>query len=489
MDKIQRTLQNISTQILGAPLAPKDITLWEHYINKGGFSYDDFKDACYKMTEFANHVEFMYNERVVVYFGMDCMDCMNNEKTRTFPPFSEFWGIHSSTIKVWIDSGSGIEPTINAFIVNSPLFVVRCNEIVTNLFIYEIVVSGNSSVGMTIADDSTGSSVNPTDAHKAFYLDKYIKNPRYTIDELSKDIVAGVHKENAFVMECVHTQNSTFSFHIDKNANEHVHHAKKPKPFNIEVVDAFESVFQRPMFVQEYFKYIQGTDYADAADAGAGFNWPEMQARHNESYNRMREIFETYTGKTISEYYFVHRFLFAIDEPGFFDVIVDDIVLGGEYKNGMIKVLADRYVAMFDVAMSELDIDYIFEIVKKQKMDIVNEKLTTILTNLKEETDNMIGNIFKVYMNVLERPPDMNEIEQYVAYYRNGGVDAELEKVLMRTLEFHDSIKKKIRVEYVAKKNKEVLPSALFDILNRIIVKITELDMASIDETIQSYIV
>jgi hypothetical protein len=97
-------------------------------------------------------------------------------------------------------------------------------------------------------------------------------------------------------------------------------------------------------------------------------------------------------------------------------------------------------------------------------------------------------------MNVLERPPDMNEIEQYVAYYRTAaeaGDDASyaLEKVLMRTLEFHDSIKKKIRIEYVSKKNKEVLPSALFDILNRIIVNITELDMNSIDATIRALIV
>ena len=139
--------------------------------------------------------------------------------------------------------------------------------------------------------------------------------------------------------------------------------------------------------------------------------------------------------------------------------------------------------------MSDMDIEYIFDIVKKQKLDIVNEQLTTILTNLKEETDGTIGCIFKVYIKVLERPPDLNEIEQYVAYYRNGGLDIELEKVLMRTLEFHDNIKKKIRFEYHSKKNKEVLPSVLFDILNRIIVKIMELDMSTIDEMIRSYIV
>jgi hypothetical protein len=178
-----------------------------------------------------------------------------------------------------------------------------------------------------------------------------------------------------------------------------------------------------------------------------------------------------------------------VDNPDFFDRIVDDIVTSPEYKSGMVKVLSDRYNAMFDLTMTDMDIEYIFEIVKNQKLDIVNENIATILTNLKNETDTIVSAIFKVFASVLDRPPDMNEIEQYVVYYRNGGVDIELEKILMRTLEFHDSIKKRIRGEYLAAKGKDILPSILFDILNRIIVKIDDITMTTINGAIKDLLV
>jgi hypothetical protein len=250
-------------------------------------------------------------------------------------------------------------------------------------------------------------------------------------------------------------------------------------PFNADAVDAFESVFQRPMFVQEYFKYVLVPTSS----------WSKIFSEHTDAFNRMREIFETYTGKTISEYYFVNRFLFSIDDPAFFEGIVDDIVKSSEYKSGMSKVLADKYMAMFDQAMSEIDVEYVFDLARKQKLDIVNERLTTMLTTIKEETDKMISDIFKVYIAVFERPPDLNEIEQHVTYYRNGGSDSELEKILMRTLEFHDSIKKKIKGTYAMKKNKDISHSILFDILNRIIVKIDQVTMSSIDDVIDGLVI
>ena len=468
MEHIQQTLKQLSSQILGSPLAPKEITLWEHYISKGGYNLDDFKNVCYKMPEFVERIKGIYDERVPTYFGMDIPDMF------AIASFAQFWSADANVqnIKACIDiySKGCIEAVINAYIVKTPQFAIRCSDIVTNMFAYEC-----------------SDSYVVSDADKAFYLQKYIANPLYSIEEVSKDIIAGAHKvagsQAQLQLLLLQQQQQQQSIDVDyKTMPMNQMNANKRKgPFDIDAVDAFESVFQRPMFVQEYFKYIDNNNDTN--------NWPELHARHSENFNRMREIFESYTGKTISEYYFVHRFLFVIDDPAFFDSIVDDIVQGGEYKNGMSKVLIERYTTMFDVTMSDMDIEYIFDIVKKQKLDIVNEQLTTILTNLKEETDGTIGCIFKVYIKVLERPPDLNEIEQYVAYYRNGGLDIELEKVLMRTLEFHDNIKKKIRFEYHSKKNKEVLPSVLFDILNRIIVKIMELDMSTIDEMIRSYIV
>ena len=421
------TLKAIWTSVLGGiPCNTKDITLWEHYVNKGGFSLSDFRDFLYKSPEFTTRCETLYNNRISAFQ-------LENDTRLGFPAF---W---LSLNGVYDD----VENAINGFICNSDAFVEKTSSLIRDVFSYEI-------------------NAVPSDAHLKFYLEKFAFDTTYDTISLSADIVKGSHVKS------------------DENVMEHLHITpliadRKPAPFDIDRLDAFEAVFQRPMFVQEYFKYQ--TQYFD-----------ELLSTHNSNYNRLREIFETYTGKTISEYYYVHKFLFSVDDDGFFEKIVDDIVNSAEYRVGMSRILVDKYAAMFDSPLSDVDAEYIFAIVKKQKLDIVNERLATILTNLKEETDTIIGAIFKVYDKVLNRPPDMNEIEQYVGYYRSGGSDVELEKVLMRTLEFHDSIKKHIRSEYHALKGKDVLPSILFDVLNRIIVRIADLEMDTIDETIRTYL-
>ena len=443
MDSVQRTLQNIAHQVLGARshVDPKMIQLWEHYIGNNVSTYDDFRVHLFKTPEYENMVRELFNVATVEHLGQDSK---SNDGL-----FASFWLNHEK------QHNKPIQECIHTFVCKMPEYEVRINQVIKDVFMYEF-----------------GTPASNTEI--AFYVERFSTNLRYTVDDLGKDVQNELHKKTGKITEEFIEDFSGLT--LEKKS------VYSPPPFDTDALESFESKFQRPMYVQEYFKYVVMTT------TGTGFAWSQIYADHTNAYNRMRETFETYTGKTISEYYFVNRFLFAIDDPMFFENIINDIVKGSEYKNGMCQVLADKYMAMFDVSMSESDTEYIFDIVKKQKLDIVNEKLVTILTGIKEETDNTISAIFKVYLGVLERPPDLDEITQYVNYYRNGGNDGEVEKVLMRTLEFHDSIKKKIKILYNTKKQKDVSVSTMFDILNRVIVKINELTMGTIDETILSLI-
>jgi len=435
MDSVQRTLQNIAHQVLGpGAIDTKMIQLWEHYIGNNVSTYDDFRAHLVKTPEFENMARDLFVDLCREHLGQDNLD-----------QFPVFWSTY--------DHVTPLNDSIHLYIQTLPEYTLRLFQTIKDVFVYE-------------------TDVEATNADLGFYSDLFL-NRKYTVEDLAKDIIAGLHKKDLGKKQEIELPFEALA--ISKNQK-----AKSPCPFDSDALDAFESVFQRPMYVQEYFKYV---------NTGPTESWAKICSDHTSAYNRMRETFETYTGKTISEYYFVNRFLFAIDDPAFFENIINDIVRGSEYRNGMSQVLADKYMAMFDVSMSDSDIEYVFEIVKKQQLDIVNERLATILSSIKEETDTTISAIFKVYLSVLERPPDLDEITQYVTYYRNGGTDGELEKVLMRTLEFHDSIKKKIKSLYSTKKNKDVLPSTMFDILNRVIVKIEEMTMGTIDQTILGFIV
>ena len=439
-NQMLKTLQTVSASVIGAPCDQKMLTLWEHYVTKGGFTVDDFRDAMIKSPQFADACRTAFEKR------------------------AEILGIDASFDNFWIDKNKNNELVdidqakieINQFLVGMPQFKTR----------YEVVVK-------QVAEYETdGPATTPADLD--FYRARFAADPAYDTLTLAADIRLGLHLEKAAAAaaaadqgQSAHPSSPSVPLHL---ANR----IAPPAPFDVDRLEAFEGVFQRAMYVQEYFKY-QATDQ----------DLPALLATHNANYNRMREIFETYTGKTISEYYFVHQFLFSVDKPEFFENIVDDIVASPEYKSSMTAALEAKYAAMFDTAMSEIDVDYTFDIVRRQKIPIVSDRVVEILSNLKEESDGIIGNIIRVYNRVLDRPPDMNEIEQYVVYYRQDGTDAELEKILMRTLEFHDSIKKRIRAEHVALRGREILPSLLFDILNRVIVGLADLDMHSLDDKIR----
>ena len=110
------------------------------------------------------------------------------------------------------------------------------------------------------------------------------------------------------------------------------------------------------------------------------------------------------------------------------------------------------------------------------KLSIVDDNINRILSNFKEITDDITTHIFRVFLSVLERQPDIHEVEQHIVYYRDHiddqtmvQLDECLENKLMNSLEYHDILKTKIKIAYKTVKTKDILPSTLFGILNQII--------------------
>ena len=151
----------------------------------------------------------------------------------------------------------------------------------------------------------------------------------------------------------------------------------------------------------------------------------------------------------------------------------------------------EKYQTLYDQQLYGADIDYIFNIVKEKKLDIVTDELDLVLERLKEETDEIMSYIFKVYMDVLERPPEIAEIEKYTTYFRERkdqqtliSITANIEKTLIKTLEFHDIIKKHIKIIYSQNKGKEITHGVMYEILNNVIHNIDDVTMSTLSETI-----
>jgi len=444
---LKKTLTSTFQSLTGKGLDGKQLQYWEQAIFNHAATLDTF--IAHIVTQ-DDYVDIATDTFVKV-----CNDVVRDDAFDVKELFDAFWKLHR---------GKEIKPELcRQYICSLSYFESYIVNMINDIFNYEFGRAG-------------------TPDEIKFYADKVIKTAglqteHYSIQDLMKDIPKGIESHDS---------------HANANANEHEHvqpaETDVKQPYDVKSVDNFEDIFNRPMFIQEYFKYVIEKNTLD-------LNLEDLHATHNFKYHKLRSIFQCYTGKSISEYYFVKKYLYKVDDPSFFDNNIDEIVNSPEYKQSMQKVLVDKYKNMFDLTLYESDIDYIFNVVKGKKLDIVTEDLDLVLEQLKTETDDIISNIFKVYMDVLQRAPDMSEIERYVMFYRdrkdtqtNATTNAELERIIVRTLEFHDIIKKHIRTIHLENKEKEILHSAMYDILNRIISRIDEVNMKTLVEIVNTLI-
>lgn len=349
-----------------------------------------------------------------------------------------------------------------------------------------------------------------------FYIHKFRHQDDYSLQSLETDIKQKAHLIPSNQIETHVTQNSNAQKQSwnDLLANEFEDSSIKamiadldatslldmlrPKDeikkteINIDedALIVYEKVFQRPMYVKEYFKYVLEVD--EPLEESALVALKEKQIK---DYNILYGLYKNFNDVELSEWKFVNEHLYDIDDPKFFDTFVDAIVYSLEYKMSMVDVLNASNKQLYDTMLDENDIDYVFKKVQILKLGLNDERVTDVLKSLKNETDLFVEHISDTYKNTLERQPDVYEIAKYVEMYRRDGptlgidtVDDELAKILINELEFHDIIKKHIATVHVEKKGGDILRSKLFEVLNKILQRLNMVTMKSLDEMISQCI-
>lgn len=254
---------------------------------------------------------------------------------------------------------------------------------------------------------------------------------------------------------------------------------------NAETLDAFERSFKRPMFVHEYFKYVLQKAYEP--DPTPITQFQGIYEKFVEDFNIMRRILNDYINVTLDEYTFVKKYLYEVDDARFFTQIVDEIVNSDDYKRFMCEKLDELYRSLFKESLQDHDITYVFKKVYFEKLDLYNEALNDRLIELKTETDDIISHIFTQYTKVLERPPDVYEINELVQKYRAllptmsyDDINKDTEQTLIMSLEFHDILKKKIK-QVVP----HIKPRVLFDHLKALIADLDGETMETLEHKIK----
>ena len=100
---------------------------------------------------------------------------------------------------------------------------------------------------------------------------------------------------------------------------------------------------------------------------------------------------------------------------------------------------------MYDRNIIELDKEYFFKNIHSKKVNLIDESLQKMITELKDETEQFEDIINKTFQNILQRCTDRSEMDMYIAYFRyptdHVNAKIKLEDELYESLEYHDVLK------------------------------------------------
>ena len=262
---------------------------------------------------------------------------------------------------------------------------------------------------------------------------------------------------------------------------------------DMEIVDAYEAVFNRNMNVREYILYIDELRHANrSADAAAlDEHITMLHDAHSSIFNSVKEIMQVYVDRYTTEDEFIGHYLARAHNPDFLNALKREVFDSQEYQEKMSERLMAIYYNLYGEKMTADDAVFLFRQVKHRRMELVSDALNETVAAFKAENDEVLQRIFDIFFDVFDREPDGAEQQKYVAFIRDKksaatadddhdddddrelpvpqAIDDAIVLDLKQSLEYHDVLKKKITKAY-AKFSKDVLfPSKVYQVLDKIV--------------------
>lgn len=263
---------------------------------------------------------------------------------------------------------------------------------------------------------------------------------------------------------------------------------------DFEIIERYERAFQRNMNVREYVLYIDDLRVQHRASADSlGRCIESLYQTQVAHYNSAKEIMHLYLEKYLTEEAFIAQCLPRVHaDPEYLDALRRDVIESQEYRERMIGKLQSIYLGLFGEEMEDEDVSYLFERVKRTSLALVADSLTETVAEFKTENDELLQRIFDAFFEVLDREPDGDEQQSYMALIRaqegrdRASIEDRIAMDLKDSLEYHDILKRKISKSYAKHHRDTLFPSRMYALLQKVLpVKhMADID-AYIDQVVQ----
>lgn len=451
--QLRSTLVDIYARTLGKTIDSKTLGYQVSSITRGENTIKNVINTLINTTEYHERIKSMYS---ILYFDIVGVNPTDEQ-------FELFW----NSVKI---AGDIIDANvIETYVRHTPAFRNKYTGLINEVY-------------------NTLNNTTPSDEIVNMYLEKLMDNNEYDYNHLKSDI-----ENEALQNKALAPKNDILTNGDRKDVQVQVTTLESSvSKLETELLAKFEEVFDRPMYVVEYFKYIVNPTEQRRNEIFSSLQ--DLKQQHASLYNRLANIYITYANTPLSEHTYINIHLLKVDETDYFDTVINSIVQTKEYEENALVILQSYYKKIYDLTMDDTDLRYIFNIVKNERLHLRDERIVELLKSFKQQTDDIIDHIFATFEKVLERQPDMYEIEEQVSTYRHlirsktfQDINTSLSKSLAQTLEFHDIIKKHIKTVYVSMKNKEISPSILFNVLQKVL-NVDNVTIDNVDHVIQQFI-
>ena len=482
MDNVKLEILNLFNDVMLNTLDTMDsktLNYWTNAISRGSKSLDDLNTFLLKSQDYTTAVKNTFVDIFYDKIGGDgdyqtlLRSCTDNFRDQQ---------IHREDIY--------------KYIVESSEFSIKYKNIIQK--VYEAITNKQPDHEITIK-----------------LLQKFQQLPEYSIDDLKIDISEGLRDDDAKdVDDALNSeefnpdqQQEIIALWNDKSKflefyRKLLDQSEQKNPVVVSTssichndndekykfITIFESVYGSSMFALEYVLYTN----AFINKANLLNEIKILKEHHDEMFSNVREISAKYLNESMEEQEFIRTYLPHIQDDNFVENLKNKILSSEQYKTKMTQKLSGMYQSMYGESLGKDESEYIFNKVKQAEYDLLNEDVNTVLVEYKNETDSFTERIFRIFIDTFEREPDIHELPKYVQMYRvhgeldSGVVDKMVESELVASLEYHDVIKQKIKNIYAKIKNTSILPSVLFNILNKALEQ--HGNYPSVGEWIENYI-
>jgi hypothetical protein len=222
----------------------------------------------------------------------------------------------------------------------------------------------------------------------------------------------------------------------------------------------FRQVLGRGMTVVELCKYLPNVLRTQGEGATTRAAMEQLRDFHCTNLARARELFRKFLQAECSQDEFLHNILPQLsldDDPhntDLFQQLRARLVTGDErYRQAMERRLQHTSRTLHDVELQGPDLEYVFRQAQTAQLDLEDDAIRDLIIGVRHETHALTDRICAVYAEVLERTPDDWELQNCLTLYRGDGdkesgfqgMDEVLTQRLLRGLEYHDVIKRRLQ--------------------------------------------